>query len=107
MSELPWYDWAVCDDGIAWAAQFDDPNEAWHKCERADWMIFGLLIGMDMHDSVADQLSEWVGYSRCPESSLFPYECRSYEADAHEAKRADLLRELWLDLPLCLEIEDD
>ena len=36
----------ACDDALVWVTQYDDPNEAWHKCENDDWMRW-LLIQVD------------------------------------------------------------
>lgn len=32
----------ACKDGLAWAKQFKTLADLWDKCQRADWMIWGL-----------------------------------------------------------------
>lgn len=35
----------ACEQARDWARQFhDDPNAAWHACERADWMHWLLAV---------------------------------------------------------------
>ena len=37
----------ACSNAVKWAGQFDSDQEAWDKCERADWMLWivGKLCG--------------------------------------------------------------
>ena len=34
--------WA-CDEALDWVVDYEDPNEAWHKCRNDDWMRWLLL----------------------------------------------------------------
>ena len=36
----PWFNKEVCDDAVAWLANFVSPAAAWDSCERGDWMLW-------------------------------------------------------------------
>ena len=88
----------VCLDGPAYAELFDDPNEAWHKCKRPDWMIW-LLRQLGMTTDDCNGLSRWL--SQKARFGTYPWNNPLYTLGSKDAGRADQLRELWPDFPLC------
>ena len=46
-------DLGACSKAVEWASQYSDPQEAWDKCERGDWMLWlvGKLSGEPGSDS--------------------------------------------------------